>query len=234
MQVNKTWKNRAERYVFFCAGLFVMAFGVAFSIKAQLGTSPISSVPYVISLFAPLTVGNITILMHCVFIAMQVLILRKRYQPIQLMQLPVAVIFGYMTDFALWVTDGISVQAYWQHWGICVIGIVLVAFGVSMEVTANAVTLAGEGVVLAVCKVLPIKFGNMKVIFDVSLVVTACILSFAFLHNLEGIREGTVAAAVLVGLLAKRFNRFWSAVLEKYRKRNDGEQMEGRSAFSHS
>lgn len=234
MQISKTWKNRAGRYTFFCMGLFVMAFGVAFSIKAQLGTSPISSVPYVISLFAPLTVGNITILMHCVFIAMQILILRKRYQPIQLMQLPVAVIFGYMTDFALWVTDGISVQAYWQHWLICVIGIVLVAFGVSMEVTANAVTLAGEGVVLAVCKVLPVKFGNMKVFFDVSLVATACILSGVFLHRLEGVREGTVAAAVLVGLLAKQFNRFFAVVLEKKEKRKDQEHMEGHSAFSHS
>lgn len=234
MQINKTWKNRIGRYVFFCMGLFVMAFGVAFSIKADLGTSPISSVPYVISLFAPLTVGNITILMHCVFIAIQILILRRRYQPVQLMQLPVAVIFGYMTDFAIWATNGIPEGAYWERWVICAIGIVLVAFGVSMEVTANAVTLAGEGVVLAVCKVLPIKFGNMKVIFDVSLVATACILSLGFLHNLEGVREGTVAAAILVGLLAKRFNRLLAMGLEKHRKRKDQGQVDGRSAFSHS
>ena len=195
--------------MYFLYGTFCNGLWVAFSIKADLGTSPISSVPYVISLFAPLTVGNITILMHCVFIAIQILILRRRYQPVQLMQLPVAVIFGYMTDFAIWATNGIPEGAYWERWVICVIGIVLVAFGVSMEVTANAVTLAGEGVVLAVCKVLPIKFGNMKVIFDVSLVATACILSLGFLHNLEGVREGTVAAAILVGLLAKRFNRLW-------------------------
>ena len=234
MLINNTWKNRLGRYGFFCLGLFVMAFGVAFSIKAQLGTSPISSVPYVISLFSPLTVGNITILMHCVFIAIQILILRRRYQPVQLMQLPVAVIFGYMTDFALWAVRGIGPEAYGQRWVICVIGIVLVAFGVSMEVTANAVTLAGEGVVLAVCKVLPIKFGNMKVIFDVSLVATACVLSFAFLHSLEGVREGTVAAAILVGLLAKRFNRFWAGTLEKYRKRKDQEPAGGQSALSHS
>ena len=75
-----------------------MAFGVAFSIKADLGTSPISSVPYVVSLFAPLTVGTATIVMHCVFILLQILILRKDYHPIQLMQLPAAFFFGYLTD----------------------------------------------------------------------------------------------------------------------------------------
>ena len=65
-----------KRYLVLFAGLWIMAFGVAFSIKANLGTSPISSVPYVVSLFAPLTVGNATILMHCVFILIQILLLR--------------------------------------------------------------------------------------------------------------------------------------------------------------
>ena len=91
-----------KRYLLLCAGLAIMAFGVAFSIKASLGTSPISSVPYVVSLFAPLTVGTATIVMHCVFILLQILILRRQYHPIQLMQLPVAVLFGYLTDFGVW------------------------------------------------------------------------------------------------------------------------------------
>lgn len=90
-----------KRYFLLLVGLAVMAFGVAFSIKANLGTSPISSVPYVISLFAPLTVGTATIAMHCVFIVLQILILRRNYHPIQLMQLPVAIFFGYLTDFGV-------------------------------------------------------------------------------------------------------------------------------------
>ena len=79
-----------RRYLILMIGLAVMAVGVAFSIKADLGTSPVSSVPYVISLFTPLTVGTVTILMHGVFILMQILILRKDYHLIQLMQLPAA------------------------------------------------------------------------------------------------------------------------------------------------
>lgn len=107
VKVNKTKENRTavyvlRRYLLLCAGLAIMTFGVAFSIKASLGTSPISSVPYVVSLFAPLTVGTATIVMHCVFILLQILILRRQYHPIQLMQLPVAVLFGYLTDFGVW------------------------------------------------------------------------------------------------------------------------------------
>lgn len=198
----------AKRYLLLLAGLSIMAFGVAFSIKASLGTSPISSVPYVVSLFAPLTVGTATIVMHCVFILLQILILRRNYHPIQLMQLPVAVFFGYLTDFGVWAVRGIHCSTYWQQWIVCLIGILLVAAGVSLEVKAGVVVLAGEGVVLAICKVLPkIKFGYMKVGFDVTLVVIACILSFTFTRHLQGVREGTVAAALLVGLIAKQIGK---------------------------
>ena len=196
-----------KRYLFLCAGLCIMAFGVAFSIEASLGTSPISSLPYVSSLLTPLSVGNTTILMHCVFILIQILILRKRYDPIQLIQLPVAFLFGYLTDFAVWALDKVAYNTYWQQWILCILGILLVAIGVSFEVAANVVTLAGEGVVLAICKVCPIKFGYMKVAFDVTLVLISCILSLIFLGGLHGVREGTIAAAVLVGLVAKEVNR---------------------------
>ena len=196
-----------KRYFTLCLGLVIMAFGVAFSIKASLGTSPISSLPYVVSLLAPLSVGNATILMHCVFIALQILILRRNYRPIQLAQLPVAILFGYLTDFAVWAIQGLSCATYLEQWLFCGVGIVLVALGVSLEVTANVVTLAGEGLVLAICQVLPVQFGPMKVGFDVTLVAISSALSLLFLGRLEGVREGTVAAAILVGLLARQFNR---------------------------
>lgn len=197
-----------KRYLLLLIGLAIMAFGVAFSIKASLGTSPISSVPYVVSLFTPLTVGTATITMHCVFILLQILILRKDYHPIQLMQLPVAFFFGYLTDFGVWAVQGITCNTYWQQWIVCIIGILLVAVGVSFEVKAGVVVLAGEGVVLAICRVLPkVKFGYMKVGFDVTLVVIACILSIVFTGRLQGVREGTVAAALLVGLIAKQLGK---------------------------
>ena len=208
--MEKTHIYIIRRYLLLLAGLAIMAFGVAFSIKASLGTSPISSVPYVVSLFAPLTVGTATIIMHCVFILLQILILRKKYHPIQLMQLPVAFFFGYLTDFGVWAVQGITCDHYLQQWMVCLIGIFLVAVGVSLEVKAGVVVLAGEGVVLAICKVLPVKFGYMKVGFDVTLVAVACVLSFVFTGRLQGVREGTVAAALLVGLIAKQLGKMLS------------------------
>ena len=208
--------GQVKRYLLLCVGLTIMAFGVAFSIKAGLGTSPISSLPYVLSLFAPLTVGTATIAMHVALIVFQILLLRRRYDPIQLMQLPVALIFGVLTDFSVWVLQGVSATSYPMQWVLCIVGILLVGIGVSFEVTANVVTLAGEGMVLAVCKVFPLKFANAKVGFDVTLVLIASALSLLVLNQLEGVREGTVAAAICVGMVARQVNRPMAAFAQRY------------------
>ena len=192
-----------KRYLFFLIGLFVMSIGVAFSIKADLGTSPISSVPYVLSLIVPISVGQLTIAMHCVFVLLQILIIRKRYQLIQLMQIPVAVVFGMMIDFSVYLLQNLQYSSYLVQWIFCMIGILFVAVGVSMEVTANVITLAGEGLVLAICKVLPVKFSNMKMCFDCILVAVAALIGLLIKGELLGVREGTIAAAVFVGLLSR-------------------------------
>lgn len=205
-----------KRYFLLIVGLFILAFGVAFSIKAGLGTSPISSVPYVLNLITGLSVGTTTIIVNAVIVLLQIVILRRKYQPIQLLQFPVAVVFGLLTDVAVACLDGIILTAYWQQWLMCIAGITLVGLAVSFEVAAHAVTLPGEGLALALCRVIKLKFGYMKVIVDVSFVIIAVALSFGFLHGLQGVREGTLAAAIFVGLLAKQINRLSVPLAQKW------------------
>ena len=48
-----TMTKQIKQYVLFLIGLFIAALGVAFSTKAGLGTSPVASVPYTVSLVIP-------------------------------------------------------------------------------------------------------------------------------------------------------------------------------------
>lgn len=207
-----SFDHLAKRIIFLCLGLTIMAFGVAFSIKAALGTSPISSVPYVTSTISGLSVGTTTIIMNFMFVLIQIAILRKKYDWFQLLQFPAAIVFDTMIDVAEYVLKPISFSNYFEQWLLCVVGIFLVALGVSVEVMANLVTTAGEGIVLAICQVAPVKFSNMKVAFDVTLVCISIALSFIFLGHLDGVREGTIAAAVFVGLITKQTNKLIEAV----------------------
>ena len=204
-----------KRYLLLCAGLMIVSFGVAFSILADLGTSPISCPPYVASMVCPLTVGEATIVMHCLFILAQMALLRKDYEWIQLMQLPVAFAFGYMTDFACWCISGLSCPNYLMQVVWCVVGIILTGIGVSFEVVAGVVTLAGEGLVLAICKAFKTRFDITKVIVDVSLVTLACVGSLVLLGGVFGVREGTLAAALLVGVIAQWCNKLVEALARK-------------------
>lgn len=192
-----------------------MALGVALSIKAELGTSPISSVPYVSGLISGLSVGTTTIIVNSLFVLAQILMLRSQYDWYQLLQIPVAIVFGLMIDMFSLLMGDIVLSSYIQQWLFCAAGIIFVALGVSMEVTAELITTAGEGLVLAICQVTSFKFGNVKAAVDVTLVILAAAASLLVLGELAGVREGTAAAAVLVGLLTKQFVKPLNHVKQK-------------------
>ncbi len=153
-----------KRTLFLVVGLAIMSFGVALSIQASLGTSPISGIPYVLNLISGLSVGTTTIIVNVGIVALQVILLRRRFKLIGLLQIPVCIVFGLLTDVALVCIESVTLSAYWAQWLICLGGILLVAVGVSFEVAANVATLPGEGLVLTICTLLPkVRFGYMKV-----------------------------------------------------------------------
>ena len=201
-----------RRWLEFVSGLALIALGVAFSIKADLGTSPISSLPYAASEIWPVSVGAATIVTHLVFVAIQIAILRRDFELRQLLQVPIGMLFGFMIDGSMWVLDGLCVVSYLAKALYCAVGIVLVGIGVWLEVKPRLLYLAGEGVVVALTKVCTIKLGYLKVLFDVGLVVVAVLTALCGRGRVVGVREGTLAAMILVGLIVRALNKF---LLEK-------------------
>ena len=90
-----------KRYLIFLVGLFVNSLGVSLITKANLGTSPISSIPYVLSLNFPFTLGNFTIFFSIFLIVLQLIILRKNFKLEHILQIPVSIIFGYFIDLTM-------------------------------------------------------------------------------------------------------------------------------------
>ena len=198
--------NIVSRSLTFIVGLFIMALGVTLSVKADLGVSPISCVPYVYSVKFPLTLGQTTIIMNVVLILFQIALLRKNYQLFQLIQFPVVFLFGFFIDFTMRLFAWLEPAHYFGQAFICLLGCVVLALGVFFEVKAKLTYLPGEGLAMAVTKTFNIEFGKTKIGTDSSLVIIGIISSFIFLSSLVGIREGTVAAAVLVGYIVRFLN----------------------------
>lgn len=199
--------NKLIRYIIFLIGLFVNSLGVSLITKANLGTSPISSIPYVLSLNFPLTLGNFTIIFSLLLIFLQLLILRKNFKPEYYLQIPVSILFGYFIDFTMILLAFVQPESYPSKIIYLLIGCVILGFGVYIEVLADVVMLPGESFVRAIVQTWNREFGSTKVCFDVSMAVIAAVLSFVLAHRLDGVREGTVIAALLVGFIARQFGK---------------------------
>ena len=210
-------KELFKRYALFVFSLYVCALGVAFTKVGSLGVSAISSIPNVLSLrFEALTIGNWTFLLNCVFILGQILILGKEFEWIQLLQLPMSFLFGWFTDISVWMVSFIPISGYIMRLAMVVIGVCILALGVTLGVIANVILNAGEGIVKAIAIKTKKEFGNIKVFFDVGCIVTAVILSLILFNGqIQGVREGTLIAAFLNGNMVKVYSRFLKEPLNK-------------------
>ena len=195
--------EKRKRYLIFLVGLFVNSLGVSLITKANLGTSPISSIPYVLSLNFPFTLGNFTIFFSIFLIVLQLIILRKNFKLEHILQIPVSIIFGYFIDLTMILFSWVNPEAYIMKIVYLLIGCLILGVGVYMEVLADVVMLPGESFVRAIVLTWKTNFGTTKICFDVSMSVIAAVLSFVFAGRLDGVREGTVIAALLVGFIAR-------------------------------
>ncbi|HIX29975.1 MAG TPA: cytidylate kinase family protein [Candidatus Blautia stercoravium] len=200
-------RERLNRYTIFILGLLVNSLGVSLITKAELGTSPISSIPYVLSLNFPLSLGAFTVIFSLFLILLQLLILKRDFKLEHVLQIPVSLAFGIFIDMCMTLIDFVHPENYAVKCIDLVLGCLILGVGVYMEVLANVVMLPGEAFVRAIVFRWNREFGVTKVAFDVSMTIIAGILSFAFSGKLYGVREGTIVAAVLVGFIARLIGR---------------------------
>ena len=207
-QQKRTVENYIRRYFMCACGVIIMALGVALSIRAGLGISPISCLPYALSCVQDaLTVGQYTMIVLISMVGLQMLILRRSFPPYQVLQVAVAILMGSAVDMWLAALAGLSPTAYGFRAVVCLAGVVALAFGMFLEVQAGVLVVPAEGLVRTIAQVTHQEFGYVKVGLDCVLVASSAAIVLIGTHHITGIREGTVAAAVFVGLLIRFFQR---------------------------
>ena len=203
------------RILVYCLGLLLLAFGVAVSVNSDLGVSPVNSLPYVISRIIHVQLGTCVTVVFCSYIALQVLILRKDFQIINLLQILFSTLFGYFVDFAKLVIGDFALPGYPGRLVMLAVSIVFIALGILLYLEAELVPMPMEGLTAAIAKKLGKPFPTMKTIVDCVVVGTGIVLCFAFLGGLNGIREGTVITAVVTGKIIALLRKPLSPVLKK-------------------
>lgn len=197
----------AKRYVLFVISLFFSALGVAVTKRGELGVSPISSVANVLSIkFDLLSLGNWLIIWNAALILGQILLLRKKFQWIQLLQLPLSFVFGWFTDICMAIVAPFKTDFYPARLAMIVIGTVILGFGITLSIIANVIMNSGEAFVKALSDTIHKDFSMVKIFFDVSCVVVAVVLSLIFFNfTIVGTREGTIISALCTGFVVRLF-----------------------------
>lgn len=215
------------QHILLLVSLFIMTLGVALCVRSNFGSSVISTIPFVMTLagesgIAPaLSIGEYTYYMNFVLVGLQILILRKRFEYVQLFQLVIGFFFGFFLDINMWLTTSIICESIPMKIAVQLMGCVILAIGISLEIRCGSVTMPGEGITVAISRASGIPFPKAKIIVDITLVAIAVALGYIFfgtwLWNVVGV--GTLLAMVLVGALVRLTDPYmeWFSRLLHYR-----------------
>lgn len=199
------------RLIVLLLGLFILAQGISFTVLANLGTDAITSPALVAHLvlgdakggagFAFCSVGRMLICIHVLLVLIQILVLRSKYRPIQLLQVVMGVLLGLMLDVCLYYTSLLPLPNYGASIAYTLLGCVICAFGIFTFVKADMIPLSAEGLCLALSSIYKWRFSRVKVAVDCSLLFIAVVASLIFLGEVAGVREGSVICAVSTGYI---------------------------------
>lgn len=202
-------KNLFKKIAVCLAGSFVYAAGITVVKVCNLGISPITSAPYAFSFVVGQSLGTCTMYLNVILYVIQKLVLKKEYTLRKfLTQFILSSVFAVLIDFTGVLFGGFVPQSYVFRMLYLIFGCFVLAAGVCGVVMSDFGMLPGEGVAVCIQKITKLDFGICKIIFDSSMVVLALIISLAFLGRVEGVREGTLVSAFMIGWFARYIGRF--------------------------
>ena len=210
-------KQVIKNYALFLIGLFIASMGVALSAKAGLGTSPVASVPYSVSLVNhTLTFGWWLNMWSVLQIAVQIALLRKKCKPVEIIiQTVLAFVYGYLTDFSCKLISGLQANTYIMQFALMILSCFVLGFGIWVQFKGGVAMLPGEAMNRAISEVTGRKYENIKIFIDVLYIIVAAAICFIFIGKLEGVREGSIIAAVLIGNIIKLYNSLYNTLTRK-------------------
>lgn len=221
-----------RRFVVYVIGMFFIASGVSFSRSTKWGISPVNSIPNVLSLkFPQLSMGTWIIIVFACFILLQALILLRQFKWYSVLQLASSTLFGFLVDGtdALYGLFLPQEQEVWLKIILIAVSTVVIAVGIFLYLEGNIMSMPGEGVTLALSKRTKLHLSTCKIIFDVSVITIASLLSVAFFWDsdvfwsldgtsgmLRGVGIGTIVIAVFVGVVMKPLMKLFKKPVHRF------------------
>ncbi len=209
-------KLTPSRIIAYISGLMLLALGIAASMRSDLGSSPVASVPFMFNLTTGIEMGTATILWQSFLVFLQFLILRRDFRPWILLQLITGFLFGYCNSFAVWIFSLFPApQGVVMRGLFTCIGFVVGGFGVWLYSSADVINMPSEGIVMVIANKLGKPFHKIKIAFDVTSVIIAGTGCLIFLRSLGSVGIGTVVISIMLGTMVGVYAKHWGVRLKQ-------------------
>jgi uncharacterized membrane protein YczE len=195
-------------------GNFVLAIGVAVTVKADMGITPVNSIAFVLSRIFPIDHGFMTGVIYAGYVLIQLVILRREFGINNLLQGGAALAFGWFVFLCNRALAFQVPQLYPIRLLFLLAGISIIGLGIMLYLRADILPQPAEGLILAIQKKTGWKLHNIKVVFDSSVVVIAAAISFIAAGRIIGIREGTLISMIGIGKCLGFFTKYLGAKID--------------------
>lgn len=207
--------KNAKRYLLIVLGFMIVGTGCAFTLKANVGVGAWDAMAKSTSDIVGIEVGTAGIIFNSCCVIGQILILRKEFRWIQLLQLPLSVLLGVVINFVLYELLVFPFDSFVGGIIMYICASTVCAFGVAIVMLLDEVTFALEGFCMAITKMIPVKFSVARQVADVLSIAVILVLKFIF-DIPWSIGIGTIIGMLTFGPTLGIFMKIFKPVLKKH------------------
>lgn len=207
--------NYIRRSVVLTLAVALIGFGSALTMKAAVGVGAWDALAQTISIITRMPIGNISTIMNCVCVCVQLIILKSKFTIWHYMQIPLSIFLGAIINFVYYgFLADVVIESYYIALALLIAGITIVSLGVAIVMVINLVTMALEGACAEIAKLMNSKMHILRQSVDIICVIL--VIGIAYLLDITLVaREGTFIGAVIFGPLIGMFMRLIQSTFTK-------------------
>lgn len=207
--------NYLKRILILILAIIITSMGTILIIKADLGTSSIASVTYLFTLGFNISLGVSMLAINLLFVVGQKLLLKGKFNKINYFQIIISIVGSTFLDILMNTFQFLEPATFLAKLGVLICGCFVMALGMNLQIVANLIMLPAEGLVDAFSNVLNKRFGTIRIIFDVTLVLVSIVLSIILFGEILTVGIGTLISAYLIGKFTNLILDFKKIFMER-------------------
>lgn len=209
-------KKMIITFLFISLNIIIVGIGASLGIKAGVGVGAWDALSQSVSTVIGMKIGTFAMLLNISCVVLQLIMLGKRFKPIYLLQVFVAILLGYVVNFMYYtIYANIVIDNYFVNLTIYIISVFIIVFGVANIMAMNFISFPLEGACLVISERFNINFGKVRQGADILSIIIALAVAIIFQDNIT-VREGTVIGMLLFGPMLDRIMHFVKPKLEKW------------------